>query len=202
MEWIFIIAIGFICLACPILILLYLQWMPWYVAVAFAIWLVTCIGTIALSKGKDKKWYERMVPSFIATVIFTVLFLAAMDTDHYMFDENIGLWVVAPALSLPAFYLIGMWLNGKWQASQENKRIEYNKSIDKQISDKNAEIRKLEQSIKTKTVITHLISMLDYCGEDISAIENDPRVSNISIIVSEIKKERDQVQLLQKQKKS
>lgn len=60
----------------------------------------------------------------------------------------------------------------------------------------------MEQSIKTKTVITHLISMLDYCGEDISAIENDPRVSNISIIVSEIKKERDQVQLLQKQKKS
>ena len=202
MEWIFIIAIGFICLACPILILLYLQWMTWYVAVAFAIWLVTCVGTIALSKGKDKKWYERMVPSFIATVIFTVLFLAAMDTDHYMFDENIGLWVVAPALSLPAFYLIGMWLNGKRQASQENKRIEYNKSIDKQISDRNAEIRKLEQSIQTKTVITHLISMLDYCGEDISAIENDPRVSNISIIVSEIKKERDQVQMLQKKKKS
>ena len=202
MEWIFIIAIGFICLACPILILLYLQWMPWFVAVVFAIWLVTCVGTIALSKGKDKKWYERMVPSFIATVIFTVLFLAAMDTDHYMFDENIGLWVVAPALSLPAFYLIGMWLNGKRQASQENKRIEYNKSIDNQISDRNAEIRKLEQSIKTKTVITHLISMLDHCGEDVSAIENDPRVSNISIIVSEIKKERDQVQLLQKQKKS
>jgi len=74
-----------------------------------------------------------------------------------MFDENIGLWVVAPALSLPAFYLIGMWLNGKWQASQENKRIEYNKSIDKQISKKNAEIRKLEQSIKTKTNIISLM---------------------------------------------
>lgn len=202
MEWIFIIAIGFICLACPILILLYLQWMPWYVAVAFAIWLVTCIGTIALSKGKNKKWYERMVPSFIATFIFTVLFLAAMDTDHYMFDENIGLWIVAPALSLPAFYLIGMWLNRKWQASQENKRIEYNKNIDKQISDKNAEIRNLEQSIKTKTVITHLVNMLDYCGEDTSAITNDPRVSNISMIVSEIQKERENIQLLQKQKKS
>ena len=202
MEWIFIIAIGFICLACPILILLYLQWMPWYVAVAFAIWLITCIGTIALSKGKNKKWYERMVPSFIATFIFTVWFLAAMDTDHYMFDENIGLWVVAPALSLPAFYLIGMWLNRKWQASQENKRIEYNKNIDKQISDKNTEIRNLEQSIKTKTVITHLVNMLDYCGEDTSVITNDPRVSNISMIVSKIQKEREIIKLLQKQKKS
>ena len=202
MERLFIIAIGFICLVCPILILLYLQWMPWYVAIAFVIWFVICVGTIALSKEKEKKWYKRMVPSFVATFIFTVLFLAAMDTDHYMFDENNGLWVVAPVLSLPAFYLIGMRLNGKWQASQENKRIEHNKSIDKHISVKNAEIRKLEQSIKTKAVITHLISMLDYCGEDISAIENDPRVSNISTIVSEIKKERDQVQRLQKQKKS
>lgn len=150
MEWIFIIAIGFICLACPILILLYLQWMPWYVVVAFAIWLVTCVGTIALSKGKDKKWYERMVPSFIATVIFTVLFLAAMDTDHYMFDENIGLWVVAPALSLPAFYLIGMWLNGKRQASQENKRIEYNKSIDKHINDRNVRYGSWNSPLKQK----------------------------------------------------
>lgn len=176
--------------------------MPWYVAVAFAIWLVTCVGTIALSKGKNKKWYERMVPSFVATFIFTVLFLAAMDTDHYMFDENISLWVVAPALSLPAFYLIGMWLNGKWQASQENKRIEHNKKIDKQISEINAEIRNLEQSIKTKTVITHLVNMLDYCGEDTSAITNDPRVSNISMIASEIHKERENIKLLQKQKKS
>lgn len=140
MEWIFIIAIGFICIACPILILLYLQWMPWYVSVAFCIWLVACIGTIVFSKDKEKKWYERMVPSFVLTLIFTILFLAAMDTDHYMFDENTGLWVVAPALSLPAFYLIGIWLNGKWLIKQKVKRQEYNKNIDRQIDDKCAEI--------------------------------------------------------------
>ena len=175
--------------------------MPWFVTLAFCLWLATCIGTVTFSKGKDKKWYERMTPSFVATFVFTVLFLASMDTDHYMFDENIGLWVVAPALSLPAFYLIGMWLNGKWQTNQENKRIEHNKSIDKQINDKNAEIRKLEQSIKTKTVITHLVNVLDCCGGDTTAISNDPRISNISKIVLEIKKEREQIQMLQKQKK-
>lgn len=201
MGWIYIIAIGFICLACPILIFLYLQWMPWFAAVAFCLWLVSCIGTITFSKGNDKKWYERMVPSFIATFIFTVLFLAAMDTDHYMFDDNIGLWVVAPALSLPAFYLIGIWLNGKWQANQEAKRIEYNKSIDKQISEKNAEIRKLEQSIKTKTAITHLIYMLDYCGEDISKIEGDPNVSNIARINSKIEDMQNEIVLLQNSKR-
>ena len=77
-----------------------------------------------------------------------------------------------------------------------------NKKIDKQISEINAEIRNLEQSIKTKTVITHLVNMLDYCGEDTSAITNDPRVSNISMIASEIHKERENIKLLQKQKKS
>ncbi len=201
MEWIFIIAIGFICLACPILILLYLQWMPWYVAVAFCIWLVICVGTIALSKEKDKKWYERMVPSFITTFIFTVLYLAAMDTDHYMFDENIGLWVVAPTLSLPAFYLIGMWLNGKWQAKQEAKRQEYNRNIDDEINVKIAEIQKLEQSIKAKTTILHFDKMLEFCGGDISRIENDPNMSNIAKISVEIKLKKNDVVLLQNSKK-
>lgn len=202
MEWIVLIAIGFICLACPILILLYLQWMPWYVSVAFVVWFVSCIGTIAFSKGKEKKWYERMVPSFILTFIFTVLFLSTMDTDYYMFDENTGLWVVAPTLSLPALYLICIWLNGKRQAQQEIKRQEYNKNIDRQIEDKYAEIRKLEMSIKDKTVITHLVNMLDYCGEDTSQIASDPKVSNISKIASEIHEGRKQIQLLQEQKKT
>lgn len=202
MEWIVLIAIGFICLACPILILLYLQWMPWYVSVAFVVWFVSCIGTIAFSKGKEKKWYERMVPSFILTFIFTVLFLSTMDTDYYMFGENTGLWVVAPTLSLPALYLIGIWLNGKRQAQQEIKRQEYNQNIDRQIEDKYAEIRKLEMSIKDKTVITHLVNMLDYCGEDTSQIASDPKVSNISKIASEIHEGRKQIQLLQEQKKT
>ena len=156
---------------------------------------------VKLAKGKDKKWYERLTPSFVATFIFTVLFLASMDTDHYMFDENIGLWVVAPALSLPVFYIIGMWLNEKWQMNQENKRNEFNEGIDKQIRDKNAEIRKLEQSIKNKTVISHLVDVLEYCGGDTSTISNDPRISNISKIVLDIKKERELIQKLQEMKK-
>lgn len=201
MEWIFIIAIGFICIACPILILLYLEWMPWYVSVSFAIWVLACVGTITFSKGKEKKWYERLIPSIVLTVVFTIVFMASMDTDHYMFDENIGLWVVAPTLSLPAFYLIGMWLNGKWLAKQEQKREAYNKSIDRQISDKRTEIQHLERSIKTKTVVTHLLGLLHYCGEDVSQIESDPRVSNIAKISSAIAHKHNEVLLLEKSKK-
>lgn len=201
MEWIYIIAIGFICLACPVLILLYLQWMPWFVSVAFGLWLVSCIGTITFSKRKDKKWYERMIPSFVATFAFTVLFLLSMDTDSYMFDKNIGLWVVAPVLSLPTFYLIGMWLNRKWQAKQEEKRQEHNRLIDIQITDKICEIQRLESRIQDKTVIINLVKMLNCCGEDVSQFENDPRVSNIEKISSAIKQKKNDLILLQKSKK-
>lgn len=175
--------------------------MPWYASAAFGIWLASCIVTVTFSKGKDKKWYERMMPSFVLTIILSIIFLTAMDTDYYMFDDNNGLRG-APTLSLPMFYIIGKWLKVKWQVNKEIKHQEFNKGIDKQISDKNAEIRNLEQSVKTKTVITHFVEMLDCCGEDMSDIASDPRVSSILKIVSEINKEKEQIQLLQKQKKS
>ena len=201
MEWIFIIAIGFICIACPILILLYLEWMPWYVSVLFAVWILASIGTIVFTKNKAKKWYEKLIPTFIFTFIFTSVFLASMDTNHYMFDENTGLWVVAPALSIPAFYVIGGWLNGKWLASQEQKRKEYNGAVDKEINDKLGEIQKLDHAIKEKTCTIHLLDMLGHCGAEVEQLESDPRISDIMRISSEIERKRSEVLQLEKSKK-
>lgn len=199
MEWIFIIAIGFICIACPILILLYLEWMPWYVSVLFVVWILSCISTIVFAKSK--KWYERLIPSFIFTVIFTIVFMASIDTDHYMFDENNGLWVVAPTLSLPAFYIIGGWLNGKWLARHEQRRVEHNKAVDKQISNIRAEIQRLERSIHEKNTILHLLDVMTYCGGDVSQLESDPRIYSAAKISSDIELKRNEVIQLEKSKK-
>lgn len=196
MQWVVIIAIGFICIACPVLLLLYLQWMPWYVTVAYFIWLVSCIGSIAFSKGKDKKWYERMIPAFFLTFCFTVLHLTSMDTEHYMFDDNIGLWVVAPTLSLPLFYFIGRWLNGKLEEKREADRKEHNANIERQITAKKSEIQKLEQSLKDKAVIIHFVEMLHFCGEDITVFSNEPRISDISKLMSKIKSNEEDIQHL------
>lgn len=201
MEWIFIIAIGFICIACPILILLYLQWMPWYVAVIFALWIIACITTVVFSKSKNKKWYEILLPSFIFTFIFTIVFMTSMDVDHYMFDENTGLWVIAPACSLPAFYLIGKWLNGKWLVSQEAKRVAHNKAIDKQIANTKIEIQRLECAIKDKVVAIHLLDVLGRCGADISQLECDPRICDITKTSDGIEKKRKEIWSLEKTKK-
>lgn len=199
MEWIFIIAIGFICIACPILILLYLEWMPWYVSVLFVIWILSCISTIVFAKSK--KWHERLIPSFIFTVIFTIVFMASIDTDHYMFDENNGLWVFAPTLSLSAFYIIGGWLNGKWLARQEQRRVEHNNAVDKQISNIRAEIQRLERSIHEKTTILHLLDVMTYCGGDVSQMESDPRIYSATKISSDIELKRNEVIQLEKSKK-
>ena len=185
MEWIFIIAISFICIACPILILLYLEWMPWYVSVLAVIWIISCISTIVFSKSK--KWYERLIPSFIFTVIFTVVFMTSIDTDHYMFDENNGLWVVAPTLSLPAFYFIGGRLNGKRLARQDKRRTEYNEIVDKEI--------------KGKICTIHLLDLLGHCGAEAEQFKSDPRISDIMRISFEIDRKRSEVLQLEKSKK-
>ena len=201
MEWIFIIAIGFICIACPILILLYLQWMPWYVSVLFVVWILASIGTTAFTKSKEKKWYEKLIPTFIFTIFFTIVFMTSMDTDHYMFDENTGLWVVAPALSIQAFYVIGGWLNEKWLKRQDQKRNKHNHSVDKKIKQKLHEIQELDRAIKDKICTTRLLNMLEHCGADVTQIESDPRVSDIMRISSDIESKRNEVLLLEKSKK-
>lgn len=117
-----------------------------------------------------------------------------------MFDENNGLWVVAPTLSLPAFCFIGELFREKWQAVQEMKRQDFNRAIDKRIDDKLVEIQRLEQAVQNRSVIIHFINVLDCCGGDISQILSDSRVSNIKNLAFEISKCQEEIQQLQNKK--
>ena len=49
MEWIYIIAIGFICVMYPIALLICVFLMPWYVILAYFIWITISIILISLS---------------------------------------------------------------------------------------------------------------------------------------------------------
>ena len=197
MEWLFIIAIGFICLIYPVITVVSLQWLPWYVSVAFAIWIICCITTIAYPSRKEKKWYERMIPSFVLTFVFSIVFFSSIDTEHYMFEDNVAMWIVAPALNLPLLYFIGMWVNGKWKSIKSAKREEHNKAIEREINEKRTIIQKLEKSIYNKTVIIHFVEMLNFCGEDTSSLIRDKRISNITKISSEIEQLHQEINMLQ-----
>lgn len=200
MEWLIYIGIGFICIAGVILLFLYIWYMPWFVIVAYFLWLICSVCSITFSKGKEKKWYG-VILTFIFTFIFTVLFLGTMDTDHYMFDDGNPIWFVAPTLNLPAICLLGSWLNKKWQAKADRKIQAYNLAIDRQIREKRLQISNLEQSIKNKEVITRFVEMLDCCGENVAQLKADPRISNIARIASDIKKIREEIELLEKRKR-
>lgn len=174
--------------------------MPWYVTLAYFIWLLSSIASIAFPKGKDSKWYERMVPSFILTICFTVFFIASIDTDHYMFDDNNGIWYIAPTLCLPLYYFIGRWLNGKLEVKRETNRKEHNASIKRQITAKKAEIQELEQSVKDNAVILHFLEMLHFCGEDTTIFMCDQRINDISKLLYDIKRSTEEIQQLYSKK--
>lgn len=111
-ERITVIVLGFLSIASVIIIFASMQWLSTFMIIAAIIWFFGCIGTVAASKGKDKKWHERMIPSFVITFVFTVLLVIAVSNgDELIFRENPGIYYIAPALSLPLFYLIGMLIN-------------------------------------------------------------------------------------------
>ena len=111
--------------------------------------------------------------------------MTSIDTDHYMFDENNGLWVVAPILSLPACYFIGGRLNGKRLARQDKRRTEYNEIVDKEI----------------KICTIHLLDLLGHCGAEAEQFKSNPRISDIMRISFEIERKRSEVLYLEKSKK-
>ncbi|MEG1621389.1 MAG: DUF308 domain-containing protein [Oscillospiraceae bacterium] len=106
MGWLYIIAIGFICVAYPILLFIVIWMLPWYVIVSYVIWLASCLSTTALSKGN--RWYEKLAISFGLTLIFTFIIVAGVsNSDSYMFDNEKAVWLIAPVMNLPAIYFLG-----------------------------------------------------------------------------------------------
>lgn len=111
-DWAIVIVFVILCIGSVFIIFASMQWLPTYMLIAAIIWLFGCIGTIAASKGKNKKWHERMIPSFVITFVFTVLLVIAVsNSNDRMFRENTEFYYIAPTLSLPLFYLIGMLMN-------------------------------------------------------------------------------------------
>ena len=201
LECLCMLAIGFLCIAAPIMLLISLQWMPWYVCVSFAVWILACIGTIVFSESKDKKWFERLLPSFLFTIIFTLVFLCSIDTNYDMFDKNNAFWAIAPALCLPAFYQIGDWLSKKWLKKQEAARVEQIKEIDAQLRSKRIQLQHLQRSIRGKTAVVHLLELMDDCGNDVSQMQCDPRICDITKLTSEMDAIQNEISALKERKK-
>lgn len=175
---------------------LYIWYMPWYVIALFFAWLIASILSVALPKSNDKKWYERMLIAFLLTLVFTLIFVGSIDTDHYMFDEDIGMWFFAPALCLPAIYFIGSWIHSKLEAARREKKAQYMAGLRKELQKCEGEIQTLRMQLQNNATITRFISLLENCGGDASLLTDHPRIRSIAKLTSKIDDKNKQIIIL------
>lgn len=147
MEWIYIIAIGFICVMYPIALLICVFLMPWYVILAYFIWIT--ISIILISKLQTK---TAITVTVVLTVVFTIVFCTAIHysqiSSMYNEEKLKLLPYIMPALNLPAIFYFGFKAKRKSEESKVNKLS----------SAKQDAIKSIDKTIKNKTVVLQLIS--------------------------------------------
>lgn len=149
---IFILAVGFICLAYPMLLLLYIWNLPIYAIIAYFAWIIISITSVVLSK--EEKKLNKMTVSFESTFIFTIILIFVVSNNYgnykfttkLLFDDNKLYLYISPALNLPLIYFVGskilLWKNKK----ENKKRDDYIQKIKSEIKN----INQIANEIKEK----------------------------------------------------
>ena len=190
MEWLYLIAIGLICVAFPIILFLYIWYLPPVIIVLFFLWIVFSLATIVLSKSK--KWYEELIGTFVLTGIFTIVLGSAIsNSSNYMFDEdNTGI-IIAPAISIVAIYFVGSFLKEKRSKSLLVKQAKQKEEIRKDILQIEKEIVQIENKIEKKEKAFHLVELLAFCGSDINEINEHPENKATYMLMKDIQERKE-----------
>ena len=169
MQWIFLIAIGFICIAYPIVLLILVCYMPFYAILVFLAWLTMCITSIAYSKSE--KVFEKLTASIIASIIFAMflgIVVSSGETELLFDEDEVGAlfaFVLSPFLSLPAIYLVGNKLQAKVLVKQNKTRKELlnecKKELHKQLNIKRTIIRVIDEYYLRTENTLDLIRLID-----------------------------------------
>lgn len=169
MQWIFLIAIGFICIAYPIVLLILVCYMPFYAVLVFLAWLTMCILSIAYSKSE--KVFEKLSVSIIASIIFALflgIVVSSGETELLFDEDEVGAlfaFVLSPFFSLPAVYWVGNKLQAKVIAKGNEKRRELlsecKKELHKQLNIKSTIIRVIDEYYLTTENTLDLIRLID-----------------------------------------
>lgn len=202
---IFILAIGFICLAYPMLLLLYIWNLPIYAIVAYFAWIFISIISVVLSK--EEKKLNKMTVSFESTFIFTIILIFVISNNYgnykfttkLLFDDNKLYLYISPALSLPLIYFVGSKIL-LWKNERENKkRNDYIQKVKSEIKINLNDIDLLKSKLNCKQKIITLLTLLKKLGADTGDFENNPEIKNINQIVNDIKEKRNKISELEKE---
>ncbi|MEE1526805.1 MAG: hypothetical protein U0K31_04195 [Blautia sp.] len=167
MDWfakLQLLAIGFICVAYPILLFIMIWSQPTYVIISYFVWISCMLGWICI--GEKKKISEFIVPVLIMLVIFTCIYASGYSERD--FEEEPFFILAIPALSTPAFCYIGY----KMAVARQGKRIEQirvwikdlNEYYKKKIEGTNKVITLIQNAYSDEKKIEKMLSLLDACS--------------------------------------
>lgn len=171
MDWfakLQLLAIGFICVAYPILLFFMIWSQPTYVIISYFVWIACTLGWICI--GEKKKISEFIVPVLILLLIFTCIYASGYSERD--FEDEPFFILATPALSTPAFCYIGY----KMAISRQNKRMEQihiwikslNECYKKKIEGSNQVITLIQNAYSDEKKIERMLNLLDACsGSDL-----------------------------------
>lgn len=171
MDWfakLQLLAIGFICVAYPILLFFMIWSQPTYVIISYFVWIACTLGWICI--GEKKKISEFIVPVLILLLIFTCIYASGYSERD--FEDEPFFILATPALSTPAFCYIGY----KMAISRQNKRMEQihvwikslNECYKKKIEGSNKVITLIQNAYSDEKKIERMLNLLDACsGSDL-----------------------------------
>ena len=171
MDWfakLQLLAIGFICVAYPILLFIMIWSQPTYVIISYFVWVACMLGWICI--GEKKKISEFIVPVLIMLLIFTCIYASGYSERD--FEEEPFFILATPALSTPAFCYIGY----KMAVSRQSKRMEQihiwikslNECYKKKIEGSNKVITLIQNAYSDEKKIERMLRLLDVCsGNDL-----------------------------------
>ena len=106
MDWfakLQLLAIGFICVAYPILLFIMIWSQPTYVIISYFVWIACMLGWICI--GEKKKISEFIVPVLVMVLVFTCIYASGYSERD--FEEDPFFILATSALSTPAFCYVG-----------------------------------------------------------------------------------------------
>lgn len=197
-RFVFIVTLGILC---PLLFISEIVSAPQDVQLFTCIW----VGIILFMILFCKKWGLRYAIIIIATLIYGYIFIVEY-VNHgksEIYNDDDGVFMAICSIICTAFtagyisFKILDFIN-LIRKERINSRI---KSIDSKISNLNGEISELAKNISSKRNIIKLLKLIEFCGADNSAIENNPNVSNIKKIYDEIALRKNKIEKLSLKRK-
>ena len=191
MDWfakLQLLAIGFICVAYPILLFIMIWSQPVYVIISYFVWVACTLGWICI--GEKKKISEFIGPVLVMLLIFTCIYVSGFS-EYDMEEDALFIWVT-PALSTPALCYIGY----KMAVSRQSKRMEQiriwikslNECYKNKIEGLNKVIMLIRNTYSSEKKIENFLNLLDSCsGNDLQKFFGEKAITKNSELLLKIK---------------